>query len=52
MAGKASEQDDRIQTLEHEVDRLRNNQRELIKALIQILPSDHAQHVLRNLRQE
>ncbi|HEX6966588.1 MAG TPA: hypothetical protein VF166_12375 [Gemmatimonadaceae bacterium] len=52
MASKSTDQNDRLNELEHEVARLRTNQQELLKALLQLLPSDHAQYVLRNLKQE
>lgn len=52
MASKTTEQNDRLSELEREVARLRTNQQELLKALLQLLPSDHAQFVLRNLKQE
>jgi len=52
MASKTTDQTDRLNELEREVARLRTNQQELLKALLQLLPSDHAQFVLRNLRQD
>ncbi|HET7566149.1 MAG TPA: hypothetical protein VFJ96_14200 [Gemmatimonadaceae bacterium] len=52
MASKTTDQNDRLAALEREVVRLQTNQQELLKALLQLLPSDHAQFVLRNLRQD